>query len=77
VCVSFLRITPLDRPLPESFFDQFVLAVKAMKGPVLGAGLLAQALGVVDQGLGQLLGNRHEGHASILEGVIDEPLLPT
>ena len=43
-----------------------------MKESVFGAGLLGQPLGVLDQGLGLLLGEVHEVAAADLEDVVDE-----
>ena len=62
-----------DRPLSQELVDELVLAVGALEVVVLGAGLLGQALGVIDQGFGLFLGEVHEVAASDLEDMVDEP----
>ena len=62
-----------DRPLSQKLVDELILAVGALEVVVLGAGLLGQALGVIDQGFGLFLSEIHEVAASNLEDVVDEP----
>jgi hypothetical protein len=44
----------------------------ALKEAVFGAGLLSQALGIVNQGMGLLLGEGHDVAPSALEELVDE-----
>jgi hypothetical protein len=61
-----------DRSLAEDRIDDRLLAMSPLKELVFGAGLPGQALGVVDHGLGLLLGEGHEVAPSDLEDVVDE-----
>jgi hypothetical protein len=62
-----------DRSFSEDGLDDRLLAMSPLKESIRGAGLLGQALGVIDQGLGLLLGKGHELTPSDFENVIDEP----
>src|SRR5271157_980999 len=53
--------------------DELILAVGALEVVVLGAGLLGQALGVIDQAFGLFLSEIHEDAASNLEDMVDKP----
>jgi hypothetical protein len=63
-----------DGSLSQDLFDEFVLAVMALKKSVFSAGLLGQSLGIVDEGLGLVLGKGHEVAPPDLQDVIDEAL---
>ena len=62
-----------DRPLSQELVNELILAVGALEVVVVGAGLLGQALGVIDQAFGLFLSEIHEVAASNLEDMVDEP----
>src|SRR5262249_5907547 len=58
--------------LSQDLIDQLVLAMGPLKEAVFDAGLLGHPLGVVDHGVGLILGEGHEVAPSDLENVVDE-----